>query len=358
MPRKKGGARRIGFTLILILSTLLGHTGLEPGLQTALALPSSGYQTLQLFFENDLFGDTDKYYTNAVQATWLYKDLKEYRDDLRLPQWMLPLIRSAPFVNDPQSVHNVGLILGQHIYTPSDISTSQPLPQDRPYAGFLYTGLALHSKTRTQLDTLEAVLGVVGPSALGEEAQNRVHRLRNIDQAQGWEHQLQDEPALRLAWQRKWRMWQWNSACCLGADAIPFAGLTLGNVRTGANLGGEVRFGYRLPQDFGSDLIRPGAGVSAPVLTGPQLNPLGRFGLHLFAATQVQYVAQNIFLDGNIWRNSQSVSKKPVVADLSLGCALSFERFKITYRHILRTREFDHQDDSQMVGSLTLTLAF
>jgi hypothetical protein len=46
---------------------------------------SDGLQTFQVFYENDLFGDTDKYYTNALQMTWLSKDLKQYKDDVRLP---------------------------------------------------------------------------------------------------------------------------------------------------------------------------------------------------------------------------------------------------------------------------------
>ncbi|MGM0537671.1 MAG: lipid A deacylase LpxR family protein, partial [Thermodesulfobacteriota bacterium] len=212
------------------------------------------YQTLQVFYENDLFGNTDKYYTNALQLTWLSRDLEEYKDDIRLPEWSLPLLRLAPFVNEPDSTHNVGLILGQHIYTPADIYTEKLIPDDRPYAGFLYAGLALHSKTADQLDTIELAAGMVGPSALGEQTQNTVHKIRDLKKAQGWENQLRDEPALRLSWQRKWRAWEKTAACCLGTDFIPSAGLTAGNVLTAANAGTEVRFGYRLPQDFGSDV--------------------------------------------------------------------------------------------------------
>ncbi|MDZ7761251.1 MAG: lipid A deacylase LpxR family protein [Desulfovermiculus sp.] len=307
---------------------------------------------------NDLFGNTDKYYTNALQLTWLSKDLEEYKDDVRLPDWSLPLFRLAPFVNEPESMHNVGLILGQQIYTPADIYTHKLIPNDRPYAGFLYSGLALHSKTIDQLDTIELIAGVVGPSALGEQAQNTVHRIRDLKQAQGWEHQLRDEPALRLSWQRKWRTWEKTADCHLGADLIPSAGLTVGNVLTAANAGTELRFGYRLPRDFGSDVIRPGTGVSVPEPSEPRAAPWGRFGLHMFAAAQVQAVAHNIFLDGNTWKDSHSVDKHPVVADVSLGLALNYERFKLTYRHLFRTQEFTRQDEPQVIGSLTLTWAF
>jgi len=94
------------------------------------------------------------------QFKLLSSKFHEYRNDLRLPRWTLPVIHRIPFANEPGSVHNVGLILGQHIYTPSDIDTGLLLKNDRPYAGFLYGGLALHSKTATRLDTIEIGFGI------------------------------------------------------------------------------------------------------------------------------------------------------------------------------------------------------
>ena len=349
-------SKRYAFFLFLPLQILF-LLGLVCCSLQAEVKPPGEYQTLQVFYENDLFGNTDKYYTNAVQAIWLSKDLARYRDDVRLPEWTVPIIRRLPFAGEPDSLHNVGLILGQHIYTPSDIETDRLLKKDRPYAGFLYGGLALHSKTQSRLDTMEIVLGLVGPSALGKVAQNGVHRLRSLDLAKGWEHQLKDEPVLRCSWQRKWRLWQWQTESRIGADLISGAGLTLGNVRTGANVGGELRFGFRIPHDFGSDVIRPGAGISAPLSDGGHQR-VGAFGVHLFGGVQLEGVARNLFLDGNTWRDSHSVDKKPLVADVSVGVALNFETFKLTYRHLFRSKEFEHQEQGQVIGSLTLTWAF
>jgi hypothetical protein len=318
---------------------------------------ASQLQTFQLFYENDLFGDTDKYYTNAAQVTWLSPDLNQYRDDVRLPEWAIPVIRAIPFSGDTGSSHNVGFLLGQQIYTPSDIQTTSPGEMDRPYAGFLYGGLALHSKTASVLDTLEIVLGVVGPSALGRVAQNTVHEIRDIPTAKGWDSQLHNEPALRLSWQRKWRMYSRELFEFLEADLISHAGITLGNVRISAATGGEVRFGYHIPKDFGSDVIRAGAGVSAPFNT-PSGPGRTRFGAHIFAGSQVEAVLHDIFLDGNTWQDSPSVDKRLLTADLSLGMAFNFDLFKLTYRHLFRTRQFDTQEQGQVIGSLTLTLAF
>ncbi len=318
---------------------------------------SDGLQTFQVFYENDLFGDTDKYYTNALQMTWLSKDLKQYKDDVRLPDWSLPLIRAVPFAHVPGSTHNIGLLFGHHIYTPSDIHAKKLLPDDRPYAGFLYGGIALHSKTPSRLDTIEIVMGVVGPAALAGQVQNKVHDLRDIPEARGWDNQLRNEPALRFAWQRKWRTHRGMLTDLVCYDLLTHTGAVLGNVRTGADIGGEVRVGYNIPMDFGSDVIRPGAGVSAPVsVFGHPAPPV--FGLHGFAGARAAVVLHDIFLDGNTFKTSHSVDKEPLVGELSTGIAASYKKIKLTYRHVFRTKQFKHQSRGHVVGSLALTVSF
>lgn len=317
----------------------------------------SQLQTLQIFFENDLFGDTDKYYTNAVQLTWLSNDLKQYKDDVRLPDWTIPVIRAIPFSQTPNSTHNVGILLGQYIYTPSDIQATSLINSDRPYAGFLFGGLALHSKTDLMLDTLEIVVGIVGPNAFAEFAQNTVHDMRNIPTAKGWDNQLHNEVAVRFSWQRKWRMYRSQAFDTFDYDLINHAGITLGNIRISGNVGGEIRFGYHLPYDFGSDVIRAGAGVSTPAIKRSTKSRQS-FGTHLFAGAQLEVVGHDIFLDGNTFKNSHSVEKENLVADFSAGLALNFDRYKFTYRHLYRTKQFTNQIQEQIIGSLTLTISF
>jgi lipid A 3-O-deacylase len=330
---------------------------ISPFTATAKSKALSQLQTLQIFFENDLFGGTDKYYTNAVQLTWISNDLKKYKDDVRLPEWTFPLIRAIPFSQTPRSIHNVGILLGQHIYTPSDIQATTLQDNDRPYAGFLFGGLALHSKTDMILDTLEIVLGVVGPESYGEYAQNTVHDIRDIPTAKGWNNQLHNEPAVRFSWQRKWRIHRDQVFNTLDYDLMGYTGITLGNVRISGNTGGEIRFGYHLPKDFGSDIIRPGAGISTPALS--RLTKGRRpFGIHLFAGSQAEFVGHDIFLDGNTFKDSPGVEKEKLVIDFSGGLALGFDRYKITYRHLYRTKQFVNQKQDQIIGSLTLTVSF
>jgi lipid A 3-O-deacylase len=140
-------------------------------------------------------------------------------------------------------------------------------------------------------------------------------------------------------------------------DLLSHTGVTLGNVRTGADAGMEVRMGYNIPMDFGSDVIRPGAGISAPVSDSGYPH-IPAFGVHLFAGTRAEAVFRNIFLDGNTFKSSHSVDKKPLVAEFSAGIAATYNRIKLTYRHVFRTKQFDNQSRGHVVGSLALTVSF
>lgn len=146
--------------------------------------------TLTALFENDLFRNNDRYYTNGVKISWISPDLTHYTDSGKLPDWSLALIHRLPFINEPGLQRNVSFALSQKIFTPEDIKAETLIRDDRPYAGWLYFGAAFHNKNVRRLDAIEMELGIIGPTALAEESQNTVHRYRGIGEAKGWDHQL------------------------------------------------------------------------------------------------------------------------------------------------------------------------
>lgn len=89
--------------------------------------------------------------------------------------------------------------------------------------------------------------------------------------------------------------------------------------------------------------------------TGYFETPGDGFGWYLFAGADGRAVARNIFLDGNTFRDSPSIDKEHFVADLSAGLALTFERVRISYTVVYRTKEFQGQDDNDLFGSVGLT---
>lgn len=323
--------------------------------------------TLLIYFENDLFYNEDRYYTNAVQARLISPDLRTLAEYGYLPGWLNCALGHVPFPGSRGAMqYNVSLGFGQHIYTPKDTQIGELQERDRPYAGYLYGLLALHAKREHRLDTLELAAGLIGPSALAEQSQNEVHRIRSIDTAKGWEHQLKDEPALMLTWSRVWRV---NAGALPGGwgwDILPRVEVSAGTPYTRAGLGGEVRFGWNMPADYGSATIRPGSGIMRPMeedIPGSRAQARSdaftdRFSAYLFAGTSGHAVAYNSFLDGNLWKDSHSVDKFPLAGDLTWGIALNIYDYQITYTHVIRAKEFHGQDKGQNFGSITLGYRF
>jgi hypothetical protein len=268
-------------------------------------------RTFSFYFENDLFADTDQGYTNGVKLSWISHDLTGYAESGRLPKWSLPIIRRLPFINEPGLQRNVVLSIGQNMYTPEDIEAEELLEDDRPYAGWTYFGIGLHSKNERRLDLMEIQLGMTGPASFAEQTQKRVHEWRGCQRPNGWDNQIKNEPGLAVIYERKWRfLYDWNVGK-LGFDVIPHIGGALGNVYTYANAGMEARLGWNIPRDFGTSLIRPAGDSNAPMNTrDPRVSSGPRFGLYVFAAADGRAVLHDIFLDGNTFTDSHSVDKK------------------------------------------------
>lgn len=315
--------------------------------------------TANLYFENDLFAGTDSNYTNGVRVSWISPDLNSYEDDERLPNWVRELNERMRFFHGFREglSRNLVFSFGQQMYTPEDRFARELLTDQRPYAGYLHGGVAYHTRSDSQLDTVEVNLGVVGPASYAEEAQDLVHSLRGIEKWHGWDNQIRNEPTLQLLYEHKQVMFRQPLAQALQHDFINHAGVSLGNLSTYLNFGGEYRLGWDLPNDFGTSAVRPGGDNSAPGRGDPRLHR-GRFpifGVHGFVSLDTRLVARDIFLDGNTFKDSHSVDKEPVVADLSTGISFLTGRWKTSWAYVVRTREFEKQPHHQDYGSLSLS---
>ncbi|MHB8829557.1 MAG: lipid A deacylase LpxR family protein [Syntrophales bacterium] len=318
--------------------------------------------TLTLYLENDLFGfdNNDRYYTHGTKLSWISRDLSNYREVKGLPLWMQRFIEGLPFVNDRGEQRSVSVSLVQNIYTPADKEQRNLIADDRPYAGVTYLGMGLHSKSIRQMDTIELALGIVGRHSYAEDCQQEIHKWIDSVRPQGWSHQLHDEPLLNIYFERKWKAFRVATSRGVGFDVIPHIGVAGGNAYTGINMGGQARFGWNLPNDFGTYLIRQGTDGNAPVDDADPrfFVPFRRFGIHLFLAVDGNAVVRNILLDGNTFRDSHSVDREPLVADLIGGIGVIVDRFKITYSYVRRTKEFATQKYDQQFGAISVSLTF
>lgn len=296
-------------------------------------------------FENDIFAGQDRGYTNGIRFSWLSPETS-------LPEWA----ENAGDVLMPWSKDGhkrMSLALGQSMFAPNDLSRTDLIVGDRPYAGWLYGSAGMLSDTGKTLDNLVLTLGVVGPSAMAKQTQKFVHRVVGAPNPHGWDNQLDDEPGVMLTYERKWRGIIEASPFGVGADVMPHAGMSLGNVNTDASLGATLRLGYDLPADYGPPRIRPSLPGSDFFI------PTQELGGYLFATVEGRAVARNIFLDGNTFRgDSPHVDKEPLVGSLQFGVTVTYGAARLSYTHVLMTKEFDTEQGHPVFGALTFSYRF
>ena len=79
---------------------------------------------------------------------------------------------------------------------------------------------------------------------------------------------------------------------------------------------------------------------------------------HLVAALDDGWVLHDITLDGNTFRSSHGVDKRPFVADVGYGIAMTQGNWRIAIARYHRTREFRGQDEIPVYGTITVGRKF
>lgn len=218
--------------------------------------------------------------------------------------------------------------LGQEIHTPRREYRDAARPGERPHAGWLYLGIGVSSLKKSVSRTYRLRLGVLGPPALAKEFQFAVHNLFDFREPRGWDHQLPFEPGLVM---------HVTQSGPLVLDRYQNATLSAG---------------YQISAHVGTVLTQAQAGLEVEWCQGAMLCP-GRtelwdevpFGMRLRAAVSPRVVLQNVFLDGTVFQDSHSVTKKLIVLEASAGVAVRFKAFEIAYELVARGPEYVTEPD-------------
>lgn len=286
--------------------------------------------------------ESDRFYTNGIGLGWTL-------EDGTLSQGLENLLHWLPFTPEDRSGTATELFVRQDMFTPEDFTNPALVLDDRPYAGWLHLDiehqvLTLRRDRRDdRLDTWELQLGIVGPSALAEQAQREVHELVSAPEPRGWDNQLEDEPGIVLGYHRQFRAYYDPHALGpIEADFIGRYGARVGNVETSARIGGVLRAGFGLPRHFGTAMRGDAPGV--------------RYRHRIYAAAGVsgKVVLRNIFLDGNTFSSSHSVDRNPLVAQFHVG--LHWEpcsRARVSIAEFFSTAEFDSPSQEGDLGHFT-----
>jgi hypothetical protein len=301
--------------------------------------------------ENDMFGSgTDRNYSNGVRLEHV-SAADEVHPGLK---WVAARL---PWIDVERTDLRQGFGLSHAIFTPEDITLEDPDPLDRPYAGWLSfsSTIAATDLDKGVQDTLQVNLGIVGPSAGGEFVQNNWHKMLGIPGAQGWDHQLKDEPGVEIIAQRLQRVDKFDLPFGLETDFAGHAGFALGNVRTYVNTGLTARIGWDLDSGFGPPRIRPALAGAGEFIPGTDEYPWGGYA---FIGVDGRAIARDMFLDGNLWRDSARVEdRRALSGDLQAGLVVHYRDVQVAFTWVTRTEQFAYQDGPQQFGAVSISIA-
>lgn len=283
---------------------------------------------------NWLAAEQDHAYTGGINAL------------VALEAPFLDRLGRALFWNLEQASYAAGLGGKFRMFTPDNVTlVAEPGPDERPYAGWLTTSFALQQRNARVEDHLGIEFGVVGPASGAAELQRAIHP------ALGWHTQLRNEPTLNVRVRRAWRFQTAGARKGgLGVQAIPELSTDVGTVFRRATIGTAVRLGFRLPDDFVQPSIDDPGSLRGASVQGSFL---------LFVRVAGQFVAHNLFLDGNTWVESRSVMRAPVVGVFETGATLQFgPRAAFQWSWTALTDEFTTDTVADSYGALVLRFAF
>ena len=280
----------------------------------------------------------DEEYTNGVHASL---------ESMSAPWWGARFasgIADCAAGTGTSSCRSTLVTLGQDLYTPHLDRTPYSVEQwelERPYFAWLFvSGTARVSSPRT-LHTTTLSLGVTGPPAAGELAQEVAHRIGFNEQASGWETQIGFEPGAIIGYRRSELMIRRNAPRGFTYDLAPEFALSLGNISTRAEVGGTTRLGWNLSHPWHPGLWR-----------GRQASEWW-----VSAGARAEYVARDMSLDGTWRRPTRRVDRIPDVYQYEFGLGLRVQTVAVEYRAVTRSREYrtgpGHHTYSSMIISLT-----
>ncbi|ADM09134.1 hypothetical protein PB2503_05302 [Parvularcula bermudensis HTCC2503] len=298
--------------------------------------------------ENDYFAGTDQNYTSGVRFARFI--------EVEPGGFQFGIAERLFGARGDRDEVIYGLGLGQSLYTPTDTDAEAPLFDQRPYAAWLYSEYSLIRLGGGTADQLTVEFGTVGPDALGEEVQNNYHTLIGGEEAEGWDNQIRNELGVVVSYERKLRA-QFSREIGnvgVGVDVTPYAGGSVGNIRSDVRAGAILRLGAGLDDDFGPPRINPAsAGVG-------YFSPTQSNALYAYIGGQGRYVFNDITLEGSLFDDDDPVTVdiEETVGEIQGGIVWRIADWQLAYSQVWRTKQFEAQADNQRFGAVSIARRF
>lgn len=300
--------------------------------------------------ENDLFSpdNSDRYYTNGMRLAFISSTFDEFNDE-NSSGWVRSLFGDMDLISADGYKRVVAYGVGQIVITPDDITTSDEQPDDLPYAGLLYGFYSMNGQRQGRAETLSLMFGVVGPLSMAEESQKLLHKIIGSDEPKGWKHQLKNELALNLSYDRRYLLASYKPGNYWDLDLVGTGALYLGNVMSGGNLSIAAVLGRM--NSFNPLSIRPDI-VGRDSIT---VNGSTRTGPFILAGVGTDYWLHSFYLDGNSYGDGPSVEKKPHVYNRFFGFGYNWLSFSAHIGWVNHTQLFEGQKKGMEYGSINFS---
>lgn len=292
--------------------------------------PASTSQWQSLTLDNDLFVGHDDGYTNGLFFT--NYDISANHQALTLPEWIVPPTLESNNGEGDYSTKVYAYTIGQIMMTPQDISITVPDQGTVPYSGLLFLNQSAMEVRAKSADKYSATIGIVGPSSLAGKSQKIIHKALDSDDPKGWDTQLDNEIVFSLSRGKAWRSWTSEKQT---ADLVTMIDGQIGTIESFVRTGITFRYGEHLDNSYASALLAQSRAS----------NPLSaNGGWYVFSSITLGYTFNQIFYDGNTYKDSRSVKYKHETLGLSTGVAYSLGDLSLTLA-VYNLNAFEHKSD-------------
>jgi hypothetical protein len=296
---------RQSFTLHVLFVAL----GLLPALAAADADEDSAIDwasgRIRIEYDNDLLLNSDDRFTSGFSLQWHSRPTENW-SAVRVPSWM-KFGNRLPGMRADGRYYRVGLAVGQNMQTPSDLSATEPISDDVPYAGSLGAELNWLAFDDDALTGYALIVGVIGPASGAEPMQKWIHDLIGADRPMGWDNQLPNEPAINFNGMHRRKFARVTSDTGRwSADAAWGAHFGLGTALTFAEASLGFRAGFNVPTGFAflPDPVGRGVAYDATIKRLPD----SEVSVYLSLVHRRTYMQHFIFVDGSLFQDTPSIA--------------------------------------------------
>jgi len=286
---------------------------------------------INIIFDNDIFNNTDYYYTNGINI-----------------ELTTPIAKQSPLSRllvglKKSHINLYGFSIKQNIYTPTNPDIGEISLGDRPFSAFLTIGQFRESyNLQKNLSIKSAInLGVIGPASLGGVVQSSIHDIEPI----GWNNQIKNNIVI-----------DYSIKIEKGIISTPHAEL---NLITGGNIGtifNKLNGGFYFR-----------AGSFIPVFKGlttifGSASTKGAIQYWFFVSGKTNLVFYDATLQGGLFNNSnpyviKSEDINRLVLNLSVGAAVYYKKLGIELQSFYLSQEFKNAYDFRW-GRIKLIFQF